>query len=229
MRIGRSSFARGAWHLHDRTMAFRKLFSGGGGPRFAADWLVVGLGNPGEQYARTRHNVGFWVINELAKRAGTQPKAQGSLMHIGVGTLCGQKVALVKPKTFMNLSGKAVAQAQQWTGCDLAHTVTVYDDLDMAAGALRIRANGGHGGHNGMKSIGQAVGLDFPRIKIGIGRPLHNGEPTWDPEIVADYVLSAPYGEDKRVLDEAVKLAADAVEMIMTDGADAAGNRYNRK
>ncbi len=87
------------------TMAFRKLFGGVGGPRFAADWLIVGLGNPGEQYARTRHNVGFWVINTLAKRAKTQPKATGSLMHIGVGELQGQMVALVKPKTFMNLSG----------------------------------------------------------------------------------------------------------------------------
>src|SRR5690606_8906074 len=99
------------------SMAFRKIF--GGGPRFAADWLVVGLGNPGEQYARTRHNLGFWVVNELAKRAGTQPKAQGSTMHIGVGHLQGQKVALVKPKTYVNASGKAVNQAMQWTGCDL--------------------------------------------------------------------------------------------------------------
>lgn len=209
-------------------MAFRKLFSRGG-PRFAADWLIVGLGNPGEQYARTRHNVGFWVINELAKRAGTQPKAAGSTMSIGVGTLAGERVALVKPRTFMNLSGKAVAQALQWTGCDLAHTTIIYDDLDLATGALRIRAGGGHGGHNGLKSIGQSVGLDFNRIRIGIGRPVVDGKPTWEPDYVADYVLSAPTGEDKRLLDEAVKQAADAIEAIMHDGADAAANRFNRR
>ncbi len=213
---------------HYRVMAFRKLF-GSGGPRFAADWLIVGLGNPGEQYARTRHNVGFWVVNTLAKRAKTQPKATGGLMHIGVGELHGAKVALVKPKTFMNLSGKAVAQALQWTGCDIQHTIVLYDDLDLNAGALRVRAGGGHGGHNGLKSIGQAASLEFTRIRIGIGRPHINGEPTWDPEFVSPWVLGVPSGEDKRVLDEAVEQAADAVECIMTEGVDAAGSRFNRK
>ncbi|MCZ2109404.1 MAG: aminoacyl-tRNA hydrolase [Dehalococcoidia bacterium] len=212
----------------DSGMAFKRPFSGGG-PRFAADWLIVGLGNPGSEYAQTRHNVGWWVINELAKRAGTQPKVAGSLMAIGVGQLCGQKVALVKPKTYMNLSGKAVAQAGQWTGADTSHTVVLYDDLDMSVGALRIRQGGGHGGHNGLKSIGASVGLEFVRIKVGIGRPTVNGEPTWDPEIVAEYVLGAPWGEDKAKLDEAVKLAADAVEVIITDGVDVAANRFNRK
>lgn len=210
-------------------MAFRKLFSKGSGPRFAADWLVVGLGNPGEQYARTRHNVGFWVINELAKRAGVQPKSTGSTMAIAVGRLDGERVALVKPRTFVNLSGKAVAQAMQWTGCDLAHTIIIYDELDLGVGALRIRAGGGHGGHNGLKSIGQAVGLDFNRIRIGIGRPVVNGQPTWEPDEVADYVLNPPHGEDRRALDEAVQLAADAIPVIMAEGAEAAGNRFNRK
>ncbi|MBI5948794.1 MAG: aminoacyl-tRNA hydrolase [Chloroflexi bacterium] len=208
-------------------MAFKKVF--GGGPRFAADWLVVGLGNPGEAYARNRHNVGFWVVNEVAKRAGTQPKATGSLMAIGVGALAGQKVALVKPKTFVNVSGKAVAQALQWTGCDLPHTIVVYDELDMAPGALRIRAGGGHGGHNGLKSIGASVGLDFVRVRIGIGRPVAGGEPSWEPDVVADWVLGNPYGEDKRLLDEATTLAADAIEAIMTEGVEVAGNRFNRK
>ena len=209
-------------------MAFKKLFSHGG-PRFAADWLVVGIGNPGEQYARTRHNIGFWVVSELAKRAGTQPKATGSLMAIGVGTLCGQKVALVKPKTFVNLSGRAVAQAMQWTGCDLAHTIVLYDDLDLSVGAMRIREGGGHGGHNGLKSIGGAVGLGFVRLRIGIGRPVVNGEPTWEPEHVADYVLGVPHAEDKRALDEATSRAADGVECIISEGAEAAGSKFNKK
>lgn len=213
---------------HTLVMAFRKLL-GGGGPRFAADWLVVGLGNPGEQYARTRHNVGFWVVNTLAKRAHTQPKATGSLMHIGVGELAGQKVALVKPKTYVNLSGKAVLQALQWTGCDIQHTVVLYDELDLNVGALRVRAGGGHGGHNGLKSIGQAAGPEFVRVRIGIGRPTVNGEPTWDPEVVSGWVLGVPHGEDKRALDAAVEYAADAVEAILAEGPEAAGNRFNRK
>jgi peptidyl-tRNA hydrolase, PTH1 family len=211
----------------DMALGLKKVF--GGGPRFAADWLVVGLGNPGEGYARNRHNIGFWVINELARRAGTQPKATGSTMHIGVGRLAEQKVALVKPKTFVNVSGKAVSQAQQWTGCDTAHTVVVYDELDLPAGAMRIRAGGGHGGHNGLKSIGGAVGMDFVRVRIGIGRPTVNGEPTWEPEVVAAWVLSNPAGEDKRVLDEVTQLAADAIEVVMTEGVDVAGSRFNRK
>ncbi|MGE5596892.1 MAG: aminoacyl-tRNA hydrolase [Hyphomicrobiales bacterium] len=208
-------------------MAFRKMF--GGGPRFVADWLVVGLGNPGEQYARTRHNLGFWVVNELARRAGTQPKAQGSTMHIGVGHLQGQKIALVKPKTYVNASGKAVNQAMQWTGCDLAHTILAYDDIDMGVGALRIRAGGGTGGHNGLKSIVASVGADFVRVRMGIGRPTRGGEPTWDPDAVADWVLSNPAGEDRRILEETARLAADAIEMIMTEGPEAAANRYNRR
>jgi PTH1 family peptidyl-tRNA hydrolase len=187
------------------------------------------LGNPGEQYARTRHNIGWWVINELARRAGTQPKATGSLMQIGVGVLCDQNVALVKPKTFVNLSGRAVSQAHQWTGCDTPHTVILYDELDLRVGALRIRAGGGSGGHNGLKSITQAVGPDYIRVRVGIGRPHVNGEPTWESEHVAGWVLSAPSGDDKRELDEATSLAADAVEAIITVGPDAAGSRYNRK
>jgi PTH1 family peptidyl-tRNA hydrolase len=209
-------------------MAFRKLL-GGGGPRYAADWLIVGLGNPGEEYARTRHNIGFWVVNELAKRAGTQPKTVGGTMQIGVGAIGEYKVALVKPKTFVNLSGKAVNQAQQWSGCDAAHTIVLYDELDLGVGALRIRAGGGSGGHNGLKSIIAAVGPDFVRVRIGIGRPLHNGEPSWDPDVVADYVLGVPHGDDKREIDAATTIAADAVEAVMAEGADAAGSRFNRK
>ncbi len=211
-------------------MIMRKFFgNSSGGPRFAADWLVVGLGNPGEEYARTRHNLGFWVVNELAKRAGTQPKTTGSMMHIGVGQLAGASVALVKPKTFVNLSGKAIAQAQQWTGCDVAHTVVVYDDLDLATGAMRVRAGGGSGGHNGLKSIVSSVGAEFVRIRIGIGRPVVDGEPTWEPEHVAAYVLGKPGTEDRSVLEEAARLAADAVETVITEGPDAAGTKFNRK
>jgi PTH1 family peptidyl-tRNA hydrolase len=209
-------------------MPFRRLFPGGQ-PRFAAEWVVVGLGNPGEQYARNRHNVGFQVVNELARRAGVRPKVTGSTMAIAVGELAGSRVALVKPRTHVNLSGKAVAQALRWTGADIRHTIVVYDELDLRPGALRIRAGGGHGGHNGLKDIGAHAGLDFIRIRIGIGRPTVNGEPSWDPDVVARWVLGNPFGEDKQAIDEAVRLAADAVECIVTEGVDAAGNRYNRR
>jgi len=190
---------------------------------------VVGLGNPGEHYARNRHNVGFWVVNELAKRAAVSPKATGSLMAIAVGTLAGQRVALIKPKTFVNNSGQAVELALQWTGCDLAHTIVVYDELDMNVGALRIRAGGGHGGHNGLKSIAAHAGLDFVRIRVGIGRPTLNGEPSWEPDVVAPWVLGNPHGEDKTLLERAALDAADAVECILIEGAEAAGSKFNRK
>lgn len=201
----------------------------GSGPSFAAEWLVAGLGNPGEEYARTRHNVGFWVVHDLARRAGAQPKTQGSTMQIGVGELTGQRVALVKPRTYVNLSGRALAQAASWTGCDVAHTVVVYDDLDLSAGALRIRAGGGSGGHNGLKSIVAALGPEFIRVRVGIGRPLLGGEPTWDPEVVADYVLSAPRGDERTRLEDAARVAADAIEVVLSEGWEAAGARFNRK
>jgi len=211
--------------------SMRNLFGAkrDGGQRFPAEWLIAGLGNPGEKYAATRHNVGFRVVNELARRAGIQPKVTGSTMAIATGQLAGQRVALVKPKTYMNESGRAIGQARAWTGCDPAHTIVVYDDLDLAAGALRVRLGGGHGGNNGMKSVVAAIGPDFVRVRIGIGRPAVGGEPTWDPEEVAHWVLSPPSPDDRRLLDETAKLAADAVEAILTEGVDAAGNRFNRK
>jgi PTH1 family peptidyl-tRNA hydrolase len=210
----------------------RRFFGGRGqqgGHRFSAEWLVVGLGNPGERYAATRHNAGFRAINDLGRRAGVQPKVTGSLMAIATGELAGARIALVKPKTFMNDSGRAIGQALAWTGVDPAHTVVVYDDLDLDVGALRVRQGGGHGGNNGMKSVVGAIGADFIRVRIGIGRPVVGGEPSWDPEHVAAWVLSKPSPDDRRILDETVKLAADAVEAVIRDGVDAAGNRFNRK
>ena len=207
----------------------RTLFGGGSGPRFAADWMIAGLGNPGEQYARNRHNIGFWVINDLARRAAVQPKATGGTMAIATGPLAGMRAAFVKPRTYVNLSGKALAQAKQWTGCDAAHTIVVYDDLDLAVGALRIRAGGGSGGHNGLKSINEAIGTEYVRVRIGIGRPLLGGEPTWEPESIAAWVLGNPTGDDRVKLDETAKAAADAIEAIMLSGPEAAGSRFNRK
>lgn len=194
-----------------------------------ADWLVVGLGNPGPTYANNRHNVGFWVVNELAKRANVQQKAAGAEMIAGVGALGGANVALVKPLTFMNKSGKAVAKALEASGCDPEHTIIIYDELDLATGALRIRAGGGHGGHKGLRSIGELAGLDFARVRVGIGRPIVDGKPSREPEHVAAYVLDDARGEEYEQLMEVCGLAADAVEAIISEGVDAAGSRYNRK
>jgi peptidyl-tRNA hydrolase, PTH1 family len=210
-------------------MAFRNLLSKRGGSLDQAEWLVIGLGNPGPQYAHNRHNVGFWVVNELAKRAKVQPKSAGPTMVAGVGEIEAHQVALIKPLTFMNASGKAVAQALKASGCDLPHTIIIYDELDLPTGALRIRAGGGHGGHNGLRSIAEQAGLDFVRIRIGIGRPVVGGEPSRDPQHVADWVLNDAYGQERTLLEETAQLAAHAVETIIREGVDVAGNRYNRK
>jgi PTH1 family peptidyl-tRNA hydrolase len=178
-------------------------------------WLVVGLGNPGEQYPRTRHNIGWWVVNELARRAGTQPKATGSLMAIGVGHLCGQRIALVKPKTYVNLSGKAVSQALQWTGCDAAHTIVVYDDLDMPVG----RSASARVGPRQPQRPEEHRRRDRVRLRADKGRI---GGRTWMSHLGpgARRALRArcARGEDKRILDETTSLVADAVQVIMTEG-----------
>jgi PTH1 family peptidyl-tRNA hydrolase len=209
-------------------MAFRKLL-GRDRKSLKADWLVVGLGNPGPEYVKNRHNVGFRVVNELARRAGVQPRSAGAVLVAGVGQLGGNAVALVKPLTFYNGSGKAVARALRESGCDLAHTIVVYDELDLPTGAVRIRVGGGHGGNNGLKSIQGLAGPDFIRVRIGIDRPSVDGKPTRDPDYVVEWVLGDPSGEERRQLDGTVTYAADAVEAIIADGPDAAGSRFNRR
>jgi PTH1 family peptidyl-tRNA hydrolase len=209
------------------TMRFRSLLKKS--PRLTADWLVVGLGNPGPEYSGTRHNLGFRVINELARRAGVQPRSAGGKLIAGVGTLHSAAVAMVKPLTYVNASGPAVARALKEAGCGIDHCIVVYDDLDLEANALRVRAGGGHGGHNGLKSIAAHNGLDFLRVRIGIGRPQVNGKPTREPRHVSDWVLGQPSREEAREIDETVKLAADAVETIIAEGVDVAGSRFNRR
>lgn len=189
----------------------------------------MGLGNPGEAYARHRHNAGFWVIDELARQARVRPKVTGSTMAIAIGRLAETDVALVKPRTFVNRSGEAIRQALAWTGLSLERLVVVHDDLDLPVGALRLRQGGGHGGHNGLKSIIATVGAEFIRVRIGIGRPVVDGEPSWDPEVVAEYVLSVPPADEMERLTEAARLAAEAIEAVLREGFERAANRYNRR
>ncbi len=185
-------------------------------------WLVAGLGNPGSQYENTRHNVGFLVLDELGER-GEFP-IQRLRFHALTNTAVvgGQGVLVMKPTTYMNLSGEAVGEAARFYKLPADHVLVISDDVDLPLGKLRIRKGGSAGGHNGLKSIIQHLGTDqFPRLKVGVGAKPH---PDYD---MADWVLGKLQREDKKVMDAAVKRAADAVECLLREGPDKAMNRFN--
>ena len=190
--------------------------------------LVVALGNPGEEYAHTRHNVGFWTVNRLARRHGIKLSGGGQAA-IGEGTIRGQTVTLAKPRTYVNLSGAAVRSLIDRLKLDgPAELLVVCDDLDLPAGQLRLRSQGGSGGHKGLKSIIDTIRSDaFPRVRIGIGRPVVRGKPSWEPEAVASYVLSDPPPDERELLEAAVERAADAIEVAIADGIEAAMQQFN--
>jgi PTH1 family peptidyl-tRNA hydrolase len=191
-------------------------------------WLIAGLGNPGAEYSHNRHNVGYWCVNRLARLHGVTIKAK-TLATLGEGEVRGVPVVLLKPRTYVNRSGDAVGPALRRWKIDPAHLIVIYDELDLPAGRVRVKAGGGSGGHNGLKSIIAAAGTpDFARIRVGIGRPHVEGEPTWEPEHVAGYVLSDPSPEMVKTLQDAAKRATEAVETILTEGVEAAMNRYNK-
>ena len=185
-------------------------------------WLVVGLGNVGDRYEGTRHNVGFEVADELGER-GNFPIMR--LKHKALtqsAVIGGQRALVMKPTTFMNLSGEAVADAARFYKIAPDHVLVVCDDVALPVGKLRVRRGGSAGGHNGLKNIIAHLGTDqFPRIKIGVG-----GKP--DPDYdMADWVLGRFQGEDKKTIRAAVERAADAVECVLRDGCDKAMNRFN--
>lgn len=189
--------------------------------------LIVGLGNPGKQYAATRHNVGAWCVELLARRHGGEFRRQQQVDAATV-TIGGRTVHLARPRSFMNESGPPVAAELRRLHLPSARLLVVYDELDLPAGQLRIRASGGHGGHNGMRSVIGALGSnDFARIRLGIGRPYDGETPVYDPERVAAWVLSAPPAAGRRVLEELVAQAADAIELAVAEGAELAMNRFN--
>jgi peptidyl-tRNA hydrolase, PTH1 family len=194
----------------------------------AAPLLIVGLGNPGPERASNRHNVGFWCVNRVAKKAALNFSRRGRLASIAEGTIGGREVLLAKPLTFVNRSGEAVRELLRRHKIPPQNMIVVYDDLDLPVAALRIRERGSHGGQNGMKSIIAAIATqDFPRIRIGIGRPEVDGQPTRDPEHVAGYVLSNPPASERRQLDGTVELAAEAIETAIAEGIDTAMARFN--
>jgi len=190
--------------------------------------LVVGLGNPGEEYAGNRHNVGFWTVNRLARKHGIDLSISGRAA-LGTGRIAGREVALAKPRAFVNESGTVVWNLiKRLKLDDAAELLVVCDDLDLPAGKVRLRPNGGSGGYKGLQSIIDATHSDrFPRLRIGIGRPVVNGKPTWEPEHVAGYVLSDPPAAERALLDDAVARAAEAIELAIAEGVEAAMQRYN--
>ena len=187
-------------------------------------FIIVGLGNPTKEYEGTRHNVGFEVIDRIAEKYNIDVAVKKHRALVGKGMIGGEKVILAKPQTFMNLSGESVRSLLDFYKVDeTTELLIIYDDVSLAPGQLRIRAKGSAGGHNGIKSIIAHVGGQvFPRIKIGVGEK----PPKMD---LADYVLGHFSKEDRSVMEEAFREAADAVEMMITEGPDAAMNAFNKK
>lgn len=185
-------------------------------------FLVAGLGNPGMQYEKTRHNMGYLAADELAKLWKLSFKSERMRGYFASGNAAGGAVALIKPTTYMNNSGLCLADAIRNLRVDFSELVVIYDDMDLPVGKIRIRLKGGPGTHNGMKSIVYELGTeDFIRVRIGIGTP---------PEGVdtVDYVLGRPEGEELKLLTEAVAKAAQAVDAIVRFGAETAMQRFNR-
>jgi PTH1 family peptidyl-tRNA hydrolase len=196
-----------------------RLFRRGEGAS-TLDLLVVGLGNPGREHERDRHNVGWMVVDELARRHGGsfRSKFSGRLAEIRLDEL---RLALLKPETYMNLSGNSLGAAARFYKAPLEAVAVVHDDVDLEHGRLQLRLGGGLAGHNGLRSIKQALGsAEFLRARVGVGRPGRG-----DPRPVADYVLSPFAPEDDE--DALVARAADAVETLARDGLDEAQRRFN--
>ena len=190
--------------------------------KLPVSWLIVGLGNPGDKYDGTRHNAGFWAVDALADQGRfqvTRVKFKALTAQAEVG---GQGALVMKPATYMNLSGEAVGEAARFYKLPPDHVLVFSDDVDLPLGRLRIRTGGSAGGHNGLKSIIQHLGTDqFPRIKLGVGGKPH---PDYD---MADWVLGKFTGEDKKKMDQAVERAAEAIECILKDGLDRGMSRFN--
>ena len=186
------------------------------------NWLIVGLGNPGKEYEKTRHNCGFRAVDLLADKLGCKIdrlKFQGLYAQVNYG---GKKVFLLKPQTYMNLSGRSVLQLSAYFNIPPQRIIVMFDDISLVPGRLRIRADGSAGGHNGIKSIIQEVGSQaFPRVKIGVGAKPH---PEYD---LADWVLSTFTSSEEKALAVSLANAADAALAIIDHGVPEATNRFN--
>ena len=185
-------------------------------------WLLVGLGNPGSKYESTRHNMGFLAVDKLAELEHFKFNKLRFKAWTATATLGGEKVLVMKPQTYMNLSGEAVGEAARFYKIPPEHVLVISDDISLPLGKLRIRASGSAGGHNGLKNIIQHLGSDqFPRIKVGVGMP-ENAD--YD---IADWVTGRPMGAEQKPLMEALDRAVAAVPVLIRDGVEKAQNRFN--
>lgn len=201
---------------------FQNLFSSRPSvPTGPVEFLIVGLGNPGRQYENTRHNAGFITLDVIAEKAGARVDRLKFKGLCGEGMLGGKKVLLLKPSTFMNLSGQSVQEAMAFYKLPPEKVLVIFDDISLEPGRLRIRRKGSDGGHNGIKNIIYLSGKDtFPRIKMGVGK---KPNPNWD---LADWVLSHFTEDELKALQDAAERAASAAELIVQGKIDEAMNRY---
>ena len=184
-------------------------------------YLIVGLGNPEEEYSKTRHNMGFNTINKIAQKYRIEVKQTKYDGLYNTAIIEGKKSILLKPQTYMNLSGNCVQQFANFYKIEKENIIVIYDDMDIESGQIKTKKKGSAGGHNGMKSIIQMLGTEeFPRIRIGIGRPKHNGD-----EI--NYVIGAIPEEEIPKLEEGTEKAKDAIIEILKNGIDSAMNKFN--
>jgi PTH1 family peptidyl-tRNA hydrolase len=184
--------------------------------------LIVGLGNPGSQYARTRHNVGFWLLDQLAA-SGADLRVE-SKFQAEVGTLKfgGRRVALLKPTTYMNLSGQAVGAYARYYKIQPAAILVVHDELDLAPGTVRLKRGGGHGGHNGLRDITAQLGTEFLRLRLGIGHP-------GSADKVVEYVLGNPPTDDRLAIEDAISRGLAVMPEIVSGQTDKIMNQLNRR
>ena len=197
-------------------MFFNRNNSGG------VSWILVGLGNPGKQYESTRHNMGFLAVDRLAEREKLRFNKLRFKAWTAEWKLGEEKVLVMKPQTYMNLSGESVGEAARFYKIPADHVLVISDDVSLPAGKLRIRGGGSAGGHNGLKNIIQHLGTDrFPRIKVGVGSP-RPGE-----HDMVDWVMGKPMGEDRTAVEDALDRAGDAAKTLIAEGIDRAMNRFN--
>ncbi len=183
--------------------------------------IILGLGNPGDEYAGTRHNVGFRVVDLLARKHSLPLGRKHRAAWIGEGLIAGQPVTIAKPRTFVNRSGEAAISLLARYRVSPQDLLVICDDMDLPPGKIRVRAGGGSGGHNGIKSISEALRTeDFPRIRIGIGRPTGSSDSV-------EHVLGNLPSEEQALLNEAVERATDAAVIVLTEGVEAAMNHFN--
>ena len=189
--------------------------------------LIVGLGNPGKVYAHNRHNVGFRSLNHFARLHSIRFDRKQCRARVGVGEVGGERLLLAKPMTFVNLSGTSVASLAHKQRIALSDLLIIYDDLDLPPGKIRLRQSGGSGGHKGMNSIILALGSeDFPRIRVGIGRPRVEGQSIGDDAIV-NYVLSGFSPEEEELIKSSIAAVSEAIHCFLSQGIEAAMNKFN--